>query len=476
MHGHRQKHHKTAARDRVGFGGKVAYGLGGLAENTMHNAVNNLVMPIYNIGFGVSPVLLGIAASIFRLWDAMTDPVMGVISDRTRTRWGRRRPYIVLGAICAGVLFAIIWWCPRGMSEIAYFTWFLVSALLFYTAFTVFGVPYLGLGYELSPDYHERTRVMSFRTWFASIGGILMQWLFWMTQRPVFDDTIEGIRTVAIGVGVVLIITGIAPGLFLRERPIPAAEERNTRSRINLASIASVFKVKPFLYIFGALISTVTGMFMVGMLGFYIIVYYLFAGDLGAASFVVGVSGSTYHVCCLLSVPLISWTSSRIGKKGALLIFIGLAVVATLLKLVLYTPENPYLHLIVIGMMAPGLSAVWTLLAAMNADVTDVDELERGVRREGSFGAIFNWTMKLGFAVCFLIAGLILEATGFDEALGGDQAEHTLLAMRILFSLVPAAGLLISMVLIALYPINEEKAYEVRAKLEAIRGEQEAAT
>lgn len=459
----------TADKDQVPLRSKVAFGLGGLAENTMHNAVNNMANPVFNVGLGVSPALIGVATSVFRLWDAVTDPIMGVISDRCESRFGRRKPYIVIGALASALCFVAIWWAPAGLSQIGYFWWFLLVSLLFYTGFTVFGVPYLALGYELSSDYHERTRVMAFRTWFASVGGIGIQWLFWLTQRDIFENTVEGMRCVGIGVGVILLLCALMPGLFITERRLSAREVTRNRETIRFRGMFGAFKVRPFRYILGALIAAVLGMFMVAILGFYINVYHVFGGDLRAASTVIGVSGSFYHLCCLASVPLITWTSTRIGKRRALCLFLSLAVVGTVLKWWLFTPEAPYRQLVVTAFMAPGLSALWTLLSSMVADVTDLDELENGTRREGSFGAIYNWTLKLGFAVCFLIAGLILQASGFDEALGGQQSAHTITTLRFLYAAVPAAGLLLAIVLIARFPLNEERARAIRDELKLRR-------
>jgi len=462
--------HNTAPEDRVGNGSKIAYGLGGLAENTMHNSVNNMANPVFNVGLGVAPALIGVATSIFRLWDAITDPVMGVISDRLESRFGRRKPFILLGSVISALFFIAIWWAPSGLSETGYFFWFLGVSLLFYTGFTVFGVPYLALGYELSPDYHERTRVMAFRTWFASIGGILIQWLFWLTQRDVFDGTVDGMRWVGMCVGVLLLLCAAAPGLFIKERKLTAGEIAHNRRNIKFRGMFGVFKVRPFLYIFAALITAVFGMFTVVILGFYINVYYVFGGDLKASSTVIGISGSFYHLCCLLSIPLITWTSVRLGKRKTLMLFLGLAIAGTIGKWWLFTPQEPYLQLVVTGLMAPGLSALWTLLGSMIADVTDYDEMENGTRREGSFGAIYNWTLKLGFAVCFLIAGFILQASGFNEELGGNQTGHTITTLRLLYSVVPALGLAASILCIWRFPINEEKAHQIRATLRERRG------
>jgi GPH family glycoside/pentoside/hexuronide:cation symporter len=259
--------------------------------------------------------------------------------------------------------------------------------------------------------------------------------------------------------------------LFLKEREMTMEEQTANNEKNRFKDLLSVFKVKPFLYVLGALVSAITGMFLVLIFGFYINVYYLYGGDLKAASSLLGVSGSTYHACCIASVPLIAWTSSKLGKKSALQIFLVVAIVGNAVKWWVFTPDNPWLQLISSLLMAPGLSAVWTLLASMTADVTDWDELKNGTRREGAFGAFYGWTMKLGFAICFFLAGLILEWTGFDAALGGDQSPATLKSMLWLYTVVPVIGLMGTMLCVWRFPINEKKAHEMRKQLDRNKAE-----
>lgn len=461
-----KEHYATAEEDRVSKRGKTAYGMGAFAENAMQNAVTNMANPFFNVALNVAPSLLGIAVMFFRIWDAITDPIMGWVSDRTRSRFGRRRPYIVGGAIAGGLLFALMWWCPRGMSVTFYFSWYMTISILFYTAFTIFGVPYVALGYELSPDYHERTRVMSFRTGFQSVAGFCIQWLFWATQRDCFEDTIDGMRWIGIGFGVLIAVMGMAPGLFLKERELTYEEQTVNREKNGFKNLLSIFRVKPFVCVLGALVTAITGMFLVIIFGFYINVYYLFDGDLKAASTLLGAGGTTYHVMCIASVPLIAWVSAKLGKKTALQIFLVLGIIGNAVKWWVFTPDNPWLQLISSMLMAPGLSAVWTLLASMTADVTDWDELKNGTRREGSFGAFYGWTMKLGFAICFFLAGLILEWTGFNAALGGAQSPETLQSMLLLYTVVPVVGLIGTMLFVWRFPINEKTAREIRQQLD----------
>jgi GPH family glycoside/pentoside/hexuronide:cation symporter len=138
---------------------KVAYGLGAFVNNLLAAASGGMMI-ILNLGLGLNPATVGLLGALPRITDALTDPMMGYVSDHTRSRWGRRRPYIFIGAIFAAITFALLWQLPREQSETFYFVYFLVGSILFYLGYTIFATPWVALGYELTPDYHERTRLM----------------------------------------------------------------------------------------------------------------------------------------------------------------------------------------------------------------------------------------------------------------------------------------------------------------------------
>ena len=153
-----QVDHVTAPEDKLSFGQKFAYGLGAIANNLLGGAIGYMSI-VLNVGLGMNPALVGTLQAIPRFTDALTDPVMGYVSDNTRSRYGRRRPYIFFGAIFVGLIFALMWQLPAGYSEMFYFWFFLAGSILFYLAYTVFATPWVALGYEMTPDYHERTRL-----------------------------------------------------------------------------------------------------------------------------------------------------------------------------------------------------------------------------------------------------------------------------------------------------------------------------
>ena len=168
-------HYETKPEDRIPFSQKLIYGLGAFINNLLGAAIGGMMI-VLNLGFGMNPALVGLLGGLPRLMDALTDPIMGFISDRTRTRWGRRRPYIFAGAISAGLIYILLWQLPDGKSESFYFWYFLVGSLLFYIAYTVYATPWVALGYELTPDYHERTRLMGVQNFIGQLPYLIAPW------------------------------------------------------------------------------------------------------------------------------------------------------------------------------------------------------------------------------------------------------------------------------------------------------------
>jgi len=444
---------------------KAAFGAGGVGDTLMQNAVNNMANQVLNIFLGVNPVLVSVAIFVSRLWDAFTDPVMGAISDNTRTRFGRRRPYMLAGGIGAGLFFVLLWSFPFVRTDLGYFFWFLCCSLAFYTCYSIYSVPYNALGYELSPSYNERTRIMAFKFVFAAIAGLMIQWQFRLTQLDCFENTLDGMRTVSIGVAIVIIISTCIPALFCKER---LAKEIAQQQKVKLFdSLKTTFRNRTFGLLMLALILCCLGLFMVTQMGIYINIYYIYGGDKQAASTMLGIAGTTYHLMGgIIASPVISFVAARIGKKKMLMIGLGVAMCGAASKFFTYNPQWPYLQMASLALMSPGLACLWILTSSMVADICDEDELENGTRREGMFSAVYGYVMKIGISVGLLLTGFLLNAAGFDAKLGADQDPHAILCLRILLAAVPAAALLCALLLISRFPITPERAAWVRAELD----------
>ena len=477
-----QTHHQTAEADRISLGQKVIYGFGAMINNLLAAAIGGMAI-VLNLGLGMNPALVGLLGALPRLTDAFTDPLMGYISDNTKSRWGRRRPYIFCGAIAAGILFALLWQLPSGQSESFYFWFFLLMSMLFYLAYTVFATPWVALGYELTPDYHERTRLMAVQNFMGQLTYLVSPWFLWFMQREsLFVDMVDGAAWLAIIIGVVTIATGVMPALFLRERfthPLNThTSETNDGSSGLKANILEFFcgfmitiRFKPFLYLCGATFLVFNGFMLVSSFQFYVIIYYVFGGDTKLGAEYAGYAGTISAVSTFCVIFFVSWLSTKIGKRKAFFVAIWISVIGYLSKWFFLSPDNPWLMMLSMPLMAFGLGGLFTLMGSMIADVCDMDELTTGERREGMFGSIYWWVVKLGMAVALAAGGVLLNLTGFDVSLEGNQSESTLRMMRIFDAVIPAFASIVAIWMVRAFPITEQKAYEVRQELEKRRGE-----
>ncbi len=493
------KHYATAPEDRISFGHKLIYGLGAFVNNLLAAASGGMVI-VLNLGLGMNPALVGLLGALPRLTDALTDPLMGYISDNTRTRWGRRRPYIFAGAIAAGVTFALLWQLPRGQSEAFYFVYFLIGSLVFYLGYTIFATPWVALGYELTPDYHERTRLMGVQNFIGQLAYVVSPWFLWiMTYEGFFKDQVAGAAGLAIIVAVFAIGIGILPAIFLRERFKDIAEAEVSEHRRHLEeeaagvagegalgafrrNIVDFFKgfgatltSGPFLKLCIATFLVFNGFMLISSFQFYVIIYYVFGGDQTRGAEYAGYAGTLGAISTFAVIIFVTWLGTHIGKRRAFFVSTGLSIVGYALKWLCYNPNAPLLVILPAPLLAFGLGGLFTLMPSMVADVVDVDELKTHERREGMFGSIFWWVVKLGMAAALAGGGFLLNATGFDVALGGSQTDSAIFLMRLFDAGIPIVASAIAIWAIAAYPITEERAHEVRVELERRRGAPSAA-
>ncbi|MCA9250795.1 MAG: MFS transporter [Phycisphaerales bacterium] len=454
---------QTAESDRIPFAQKLAFGFGMATPIAFVNSVNQLTNLIYNIALGVSPVKLGIAQMIPRLWDAISDPLAGYLSDNTRSRWGRRKPYIVIGGISVALTYVLVWTVPSGLSENAVFAYYLGMSLLFYTAVTAMSVPLVALGCEMSADYHERTRLFAYGGFIGNVFAILTPWMYWLATQPyLFDDEVEGMKVVAIFVAGIILASALVSGIVCRE---PKIEQVRKQRKIKFwASIAATMKNKTYLRLIGIVFCVTAGFNLVNSFANYIMIYYLFDGVKDKASFIMGVNGTAWAIAALIAVFPMAWTSKRLGKAKTVQISALIMLIGCLLKIVCYNRTYPWLTLIPTVLIAIGMLVLYTMAGAMIADICDEDELENGVRREGSYSAVYSWWMKFAVSTGILIAGLLLESTGYTNVLE-QQHSLTLFWLRAFEIGLPAIFCAIGYRLLANYPLTEDRVYEIKEAL-----------
>jgi GPH family glycoside/pentoside/hexuronide:cation symporter len=472
-------HFKTAPDDVVPFGQKIAFGAGHLT-NQLFPAALGVFMVVLVMSLNMNPILAGLLGAIPRLIDALTDPIMGFISDNTKSKWGRRKPYIVLGAVISGLAFMIMWQLNPINSEMYNFFYFLIVSIFFYIGYTIFATPLIGLGYEMTSDYNERTRLMAVSQFMGQIAWMIAPW-FWVIiyDQSIYDTAPEGARNLSIWVGALCMILGIMPGLFNKEKIVPDHDKMANLSWKELAANTKEFligikltlKNKPFVRLCGATFLVFNGFQTIAQFAFFIVVYYLFNGDTVAAGQWPAWFGTvSSFATAFLVIPVVTFISEKVGKKNAFIIATLLSMIGYTLKWWGFNPANPWMMFMPIPFLSFGIGGLFTLMMSMTADVCDLDELQNNERREGMFGAVYWWMVKLGTAAAMLTSGIVLHYIGFDEAVQ-VQAADTITNLRIADIVIPIFAGILAILVMWKYDINEAKSNEIREALILRRGE-----
>lgn len=465
---------KMAAKSSVPFGQKVAFGLGMLA-NQMFPAALGIFMVVLVQDLGFPPYLWGILFFLPRIFDSITDPIMGFLSDNTRSKWGRRRHYVFLGGIILGISYIFMWQLYAENSVMYNFTYFLIWSFVFYLGLTIFSVPYVAMGYEMSNDFHERTNIMAVAQWIGQWAWVIAPWFWVILYDPTwFESAAAGCRELAIWVGVTCAILAIVPAIFIKSEstlddtslaPINMSNIKNSLKEIYIG-FKEAFSNVPFRKLCIATFLVFNSFNTIAAFSFFIIVHYMFNGDAGAAGI-----WPTLHGCLaalattFIVIPIVTKTSRILGKKKTFLISQGISIIGYGLFWFLFIPGKPEIFLIALPFFAFGIGGLFTLMMSMTADVCDLDELNTGKRREGIFGAIYWWMVKFGLAVAGLLSGLIMSFVGFDAA-AEVQPEGAITGLRIFYSALPVLGTLLAMWVMRNYDLDEERATEIRMQLE----------
>jgi len=470
------------ARGRVPFGQKAAFGAGHLINNLIPGILGVFVVILKSAdGFGMDTVLAGLIVGIPRLFDAITDPVMGYVSDNTSSKYGRRRPYIFIGALLSGLIFAILWQVHGDNSEMYNFWYLLIFSILLIFGNTIFSTPLIALGYEMTSDYQERTRLMSFANTIGQVAWMLVPFLYVLIpDDTLFETQPQGVRTVALIAGIVIIILGVLPAIFCRGID---ASKMEGREEITLKSvfgsmgkifkgIKQVLKNKPFAKLCLATFLVFNGFQIVAEFGVFIINFYMFDGDWGASKWWVALFPAvTAAYTAFVAIPIINWMANKYGKRKAFIYATLISVGGYILKWWGFDPENYYMIFLPIPLMAFGMGCLFTLMMSMTADVCDLDEFENGMpRKEGTFGAIYWWMIKVGQGLALVFSGIILKLLGYDPTASVQTAE-ALTGMRITDIILPVITALLAIWVMRDYSLNESRAKAIKEELVNRRGE-----
>jgi GPH family glycoside/pentoside/hexuronide:cation symporter len=467
----------STSTGKVPMGQKIAFGLGMLA-NQMFPAMIGIftVVLIENLGF--SGLLIGLTYFIPKFYDALFDLIMGYVSDNTKSKWGRRRQYVLAGAIILGISFALMWQLYAENGVTYNFWYFLVISLIFYSGLTIFSIPYVAMGYEMSDDFHERTNIMATSQLIGQLAWVVAPW-FWviMADKTLFPSSDVAVRTLAVYVAIACAILAAIPAFF-----IPSKSTLNENySPIDLKGILGSFgeikeglkasiEIKPFRKICIATFLIFNAFQTTAGFSYFIIKYYLFKGNengFGLWPTLFGCVGAI--ITTVAVIPIVARMSKTMGKKKAFLLSQGISVIGYILLYLLFVPGKPYLFLFALPFFSFGIGSLFTLMMSMTSDVIDIDELNTGKRREGSLGAIYWWMVKFGTAVAGLLSGLILSLVAFQSN-AATQTDETMFWLRIFFVGIPILGTLTAIWVMKDYDIDEAKAREVRDLLDKRKG------
>jgi GPH family glycoside/pentoside/hexuronide:cation symporter len=458
---------------------KAAWGSGSVPDQLMANGIGSLAMPIYNINLGVSPEMLGYALAIPRVFDALIDPCIGNLSDNTRSRWGRRRPWIAAGGLLCALFFTLLWIPPATLGVRGLFWYFLIISFFYYLGYAIYSIPRTALGYELSTDYHDRTRVMAWNSFFAYVAGLFIPWLYRLSfigadggAPAEAHGEMAGVRYVAIFTSLLILLFTLPTLLFCRER-----SEAQAQPKIQLLSAFKMTMTnRPFLLMAMMSFFLSLGIAVVSPMNLYINIYYVCGGDKKFGSELFGIVGTMSSIMGGLSILVIPWFATRVGKKPVIATGMVLAILGFLSSWLLFTPAHPYWQIIPSMLLVPGLTCGYILCGSILADICDLDELESGRRREGMFGAAFAFQSKALGAGQMILAGYVLVWAGYRQA--AVLSPDVLYRLRIMFAAVPTICILLAIIMVYLLPVTEKRVREARTLLDARRraAQAEAAT
>ncbi|MFK8016836.1 MAG: MFS transporter [Gammaproteobacteria bacterium] len=465
---------KTAARNRIPFGQKAAFGLGMLA-NQMFPAILGIFMVVLVQNLGFPGWMYGLIAFAPRIFDSITDPIMGFISDNTRSRWGRRRQYVLAGGIIMGIAFVFMWQLFKENSVEFTFWYFLLWSIVFYLGLTIFSVPYVAMGYEMSDDFHERTSIMATAQWIGQWAWVIAPW-FWviMYDPDWFASAEEATRTLAVWVAIPCAICALVPAIFIKSEstldrddyaPLTLSNVGGSLLKI-FAGFKDAFKIKYFRQLCFATFLIFNSFNTVAALTFFVIVYKLFNCDAAATVIWVVLFGCIGALCTtFIVIPIVARISRMIGKHKAFLLSQGISLIGYVLMWFLFVPGKPWLYLIALPFFSFGIGSLFTIMMSMTADVIDIDELNTGKRREAIFGAIYWWMVKFGFAIAGGLSGLMIALVGFDPALPTTDQQSAVDGLHAFFCFFPMVGTMVAMLIMWSYDLTEEKANEIRAAI-----------
>lgn len=453
---------------KLSVGVKLGYGAADFGGNLFFTATAFVLMNYLTDVVGLAAALAGIALMVGRIWDAFYDPIIGYISDRTKTKMGRRRPFMLGGAIPLFIAMIIMFTNPSlvlgaGISQPVLFVYTMVVYIILCTTYSTVNIPYSSLGPELTTDYHERTSLNGYRFGFAGIGTLLGAGLALPIVAMAPDKNL-GFVLMGTIFGAVLLVSTLTTVFSVRE----SDAVRPAQSMGFWETYREVFKNKPYLFILMSYILHILAITIASAIVIYYFKYILGAEDMTtyAMLILIGVA--------ILFIPVSVAMSKKIGKKlvygiGFIIMALGLMV----MFMVGHTLGVAF-NLIMMAFMGIGMGFLYAMPYAIVADAIEYDYLRTGERREGAFFGIWTWGLKIGQALAAFIMGLTLEAMGYVANLM-PQAASAQLGIRLFLGPISAGIFILAAVVLYFYPITEKRYKEILADIAIMEAKKQPA-
>ncbi len=437
---------ETRADGKLSVRTKMGFGVADLGGNLFFTAMGFWSMNYLTDTVGLPAALAGMAVMVGKFWDAVTDPIMGYLSDRTRSRLGRRRPYLIYGAV---PLLLAMWLFftapPAGGSPALLTAWAIATLCLLNTAYTVVNIPYSSLTPELTADYNERTSLNGYRFSFAVVGTILGAAVV-LPIVGLFPDRKAGFSMVGLVFGAVMAVTALVTGFTVRERP-----HDGDRPQGFFKTYGAVFSNKPYLFILFAYAFNLMGInFLSGILVYYM-KYMYDKESLTTPAMVI------LLVIAMACIPVSVAVSKRIGKKKTYQICFAVLIVACMAIFFLGHVLGPVFTLSMMALAGVGIGFGYVPPFAMVPDAIELEARRTGKRNEGAYYGIWTFMSKLGQSAATALMGFALAIAHYAPDV--SQGPGALLAIRLLVGPIPAAALLAAALFTHFFPIDE-KTYE----------------
>ena len=446
---------------------KLKFGVGDFGMSAITALMQFYILFYYTDVVGIDPAVAGTALMVGKLtWDMVNDVLFGYLEDKTRSKWGRRKPYLVLCPIPLALAFWLMMSLPEGMSNLAAFFAIIGTAALFDTFSTLVVTAYYAMTAELTTDYAERTSISTYRMVFNAVGYIFGAAITTVLASIISKSQGISVRAawswVGLCFGILAAVTVIIPGLFV---PQGNAVSDEPTKMPPFRVIADTFKNKPFMkYLLISSIMSTAFTVVTAMLPYYLI-YYMNMGDQQALIMMM-----LLVVLTLCIVPC-SKVANRLGKAKTYALGITIACAFLVLWFFIPPQQNVIVYYVIAAIIGLGFSSQWVCPHSMMPDVIEYDELRTGERREGVYFGMNAMVGKVTGALGTAICGWGLKLTGYVE--NAVQTPTALMGIRVLFAVIPAVLLFICVPLLMKYPVTRESHAEVVRQLEQRRNEAE---